>query len=269
MPTHFPERPISWALDRKVHAIWSRDPSRKAIVFIHGYGGNAITTWSDFHVLLPDEPKSARYDLIFYDYDGLRTNTIASAAIFRKFLDFLFGKPAGVINTSLPASAARDVNFGYDEVLLVAHSLGAVICRWALLQARDSSSAWPAKTRLILFAPAHMGASVMKLAGAVLTGLPGLLLGIIRFKSPLIDELDVNSEALKALRTDTLKALSDGKSSYLTAKTVIQGEYDNIVQTLKFCNDPPPIPFSGKNHITVCKPNESFLDPLLEVVKLL
>src|SRR4029077_16352823 len=57
-----------------------------------------------------------------------------------------------------------------DRVLFVAHSLGAVVLRRALLDcyldaARYDDAHWSRHSSLILFAPAHSGANVLRLIG--------------------------------------------------------------------------------------------------------
>lgn len=92
MQTHLALRPLTGTQrpDKDVHVLFATKPNRKAIVFVHGFSGHAINTWSDFHVLLPECPKCGYYDMYFYGYDGLRAEMNASAAIFCTFLDRMF-----------------------------------------------------------------------------------------------------------------------------------------------------------------------------------
>jgi len=60
--------------------------------------------------------------------------TVAGASIFLEFLESLFINTADIINSALPAVAHRSQEFKYSEVV-IAHSLGAVITRWALMMA--------------------------------------------------------------------------------------------------------------------------------------
>ena len=137
MQTHLAARPLKGTQkpDKDVRVLFAAQPSSKAILFIHGYGGDVITTWSDFHDLLLGCAKCSGQDLFFYGYDGLRADMNASAAIFRTFLDRLFGKTASILADNLPLSASRPSTFRYDELVIAAHSLGAVISRRALLDA--------------------------------------------------------------------------------------------------------------------------------------
>ena len=162
MQTHHPQRALKGR--DYVQILFAANPGRKAIIFIHGYGGDAVSTWSAFDRILPTRKEIEGYDVMFYGYDGLRAELVASSTLFQGFLDWVFNVRAATLNESLPSSAPRNNDFGYDETILVAHSLGAVIARWALLQATDQQKKWAPRVKLILFAPAHMGANVIKLA---------------------------------------------------------------------------------------------------------
>lgn len=250
--------------DRDVKVLFADQAIRKAILFIHGFSGDAIKTWSDFHELLPGCPKCTGRDLFFYGYDGLRAEMNASASLFRAFLDRLLGATKMFLAENLPPSIQRVNEFGYDELVIVAHSLGAVISRRALLDATRIKSDWVGKIKLVLYAPAHKGAKVADLALEVVSSFPFLkLFGIgARFESPLIDELKPESRSLKLLLEDTEKATKDGINAHLIASRVVIAEYEKIVQNETFCDDPPPDTIPESTHTTVCKPNKNFLQPL-------
>ena len=262
---HYPERPLHLSEDRErnsTSAIWSRTPNRQAVIFVHGYGGNAIATWTEFHKLLPQSPGFEQYDLIFYGHNGLYATTNASAILFYQFLDQLFSHPPSIINASLPFLAARPANFEYERFVIVAHSLGAVICRWALLYAHEKGADWLNKTGMVFFAPAHMGAKVVQLVQEAAIGTFGILAAYWRFKSPLIDELKEGSALLQTLRERTVHAIQTGYSPYLVAKQVVIAEKDRIVSNLPFPFDPPALTLPGTSHCSVCKPHINFLDPI-------
>lgn len=245
------ERPYS-----DVKAMLSTNPNRKALLFIHGYSGDAINTWSEFHELLPECPKCESRDMYFYGYDGLRADLLASAAIFREFLNKLFNSIGTVLEETLPISARRQANFGYDELVIVAHSLGAVIARRALVDATKIGLPWAKKIKLVLYAPAHIGARVVDLAleAASSFRFVGLFGFGVRFQSPLIDQLRPGSQSLSQLLEDTRLAIRDGANEHLIARMVVIAEYERIVSNQTFCNDPAPIAIPDTDHISVCKP---------------
>ena len=250
--------------DKDVQVLFATQPDRKALLFIHGFSGNAIETWADFHELLPLCHKCCHRDLFFYGYDGLRADMNASAAIFCDFLDRFFSNTRQLLSDNLPTSGQRPSDFQYDELVIVGHSLGAVILRRGLLNATKANLQWVAKTKMVLYAPAHMGAKVADLALEAASSFPFIrLFGIgARFESPLIDQLKPNSVQLTALLKDTNEATKDGKNPHLLAKKVIIAEYEKIVENEIFGLDPPPKAIYNTNHKSVCKPRSDFLEPL-------
>lgn len=208
MQTHLKDRSLKEHPD--VRAFFSVVPNRKAMIFIHGFGGDPLATWANFHTLLPIKPEFSAHDVFFYGYDGLWAELISSATIFECFLNTMLTNPLPVINNNLPASGKRDSSFSYDHVLLVGHSLGAVIARWALLPSKPEKKDWEGKVSLVLFAPAHKGADVPRLALEATEGFKFLKLFVsfLNFKSPLIGQLTKGSDELKFLESETLKALS-------------------------------------------------------------
>src|SRR5690242_687608 len=122
MQTHCQERTLGAGYD-EVHAVLSVQPTRKAMVFVHGYGGDPLETWAAFDTLLPQEQKCGSADLFFYGYDGLYSELVASAGLFGNFLNDLMTRPAALINPVVPAAVTRPNDFQFDQVVLVAHSL--------------------------------------------------------------------------------------------------------------------------------------------------
>jgi pimeloyl-ACP methyl ester carboxylesterase len=266
MQTHLKLRRLNRATkpDSDVQVLFAANPGRKAILFIHGFGGNPISTWARFHEILPSLNEMADTDLYFYGYDGLRADLVASAGIFRDFLGRLFGEAAALANESLPAGIRRPHDFGYNGLVIAAHSLGAVISRWALLDATDAGMAWARRTKLVLFAPAHMGANVAGLAIEALEGFPGLRLfsAFARFASPLIDQLKKDSDHLKRLREETQRLLADPANRHLSPALVVIAQYEKIVENLPFPGDPLARSIPDASHTSICKPQAGFTTPV-------
>jgi pimeloyl-ACP methyl ester carboxylesterase len=279
---HYPEtflEPLAPGVDPKsTSAMLARDPGGKAVIFIHGYGGNAITTWGAFNTLLPLEEKAKDYDFIFYGYDGIRNNTFPSAQIVYQFLDQLFNQPLGILNPHLSLSGKRTAGFTYNKVILAAHSLGTVLVRWTLLTAHetDKNHPWANKISTILYAPAHMGASVDELALQLAAG-KDFISAIFhklhiagQFFSPLIAELKANSPMLLQLQQHTAQAIKDG-CGFAIPQKVILAEKDRIVDNIPFVGDPLNryVTIPGSTHTSVCKPSRDFLEPFDYLTKIL
>ena len=98
--THFIERSIPYDGD-KLRGFLSVRPSGKAVLFIHGYGGDAISTWADFDRLSIKRPEFVGHDLLFYEYDGVESELRASCNLCDDLLTWLFEGPVSSINSSL------------------------------------------------------------------------------------------------------------------------------------------------------------------------
>jgi|ERR1700722_695535 hypothetical protein len=98
---------------------------------------------------------------------------------------------------------------------------------------------------VVLFAPAHRGASVVDLALEFTTGMAFIkyFVGIAQFQSPLVNQLKSGSDELCELLADTKKARRNGANPHLRAQQVVFAEYEKIVKNLRFADDPPQTRF--------------------------
>jgi hypothetical protein len=151
-------------------------------------------------------------------------------------------------------------DFTYAKVVLLAHSLGAIVVRRALLEAVSKNRPWARKIDLILFAPAHLGANVLNLIAQthVLSGLLGFAL---RYRYQTLTDLEPQSQTLAQLAAETRAALGSGPNAFLTARLVCFGDGDKVVDPNRFVQDPDPDILLGKNHCDVCKPGFAFKQP--------
>jgi pimeloyl-ACP methyl ester carboxylesterase len=266
-------------IGKGTRAHWAREPADKLIIFVHGFGGSSTGTWPVFPQLLPTISSIKHVDFIFYGYDGLWHAANNSAVDFFRFLAGFLDDPANTINPTLPARETPRQAFEYDRILLVAHSLGAIICRRALLRAHrrryehSDVLRWLDRVRLLLFAPAHCGAYVAAIASAFLTRRSWFLIpwgDYTRYKSPLLTELMPESGLIEKLLKDTDIAFSSlppgASSSYLIATRVIWAGDELVVVNEDFYKDPLADKFDDKNHFQVCKPSSEQDEILLSVV---
>jgi len=266
---HLNHLPMRWLMsphrpDKDVAVIPAVEPSGKAVLFIHGYGGSPTATWNDFHSLLPRQKNLAGADLYFYGYDGIRAELLASSSLFRNFLD-------RTLATTSPHQFGRTKATTYDTLIIVCHSLGAVVARRALIDATRMKLQWVGKVRLTMFAPAHMGARIVALVkemSAPIRYLP-IVLFAIQFRSPLIEQLDPKSEELAALKRDIRQLTKNNQNPHLRPRSVLIAEYERIVSNSSFPGDPPATALAGHDHFSVCKPRLDFLDPIETVVNCL
>jgi pimeloyl-ACP methyl ester carboxylesterase len=182
-------------------------PSGVAVVFVHGFGGGATDTWDEFADMLPQRPECAGHDLLFYGYDSLTRQAPISAALFRDFLHLVATDPfTGVMAPSLRVDRNLTPSFRYHRIVIVAHSLGAVVVREALVQAAQDPlmRPWLSRVQLALFAPAHSGAKITELAEEALGFVKLTLLRIAaNAYAQVLADLKQNSPTLKRLEAET------------------------------------------------------------------
>jgi hypothetical protein len=136
---HFPLRPLvratsaPWGVASK--AMLAMDPaSRRACVFVHGWTGDALETWQGFPGLIRDSVRAEGTDFFFWGYESVKPTAMFSAALLREFLEALLDLPVrSVINPSLFGARTRDEGFRYEQLVICAHSMGAVVSRRAIL----------------------------------------------------------------------------------------------------------------------------------------
>jgi pimeloyl-ACP methyl ester carboxylesterase len=283
---HLPAWRLSWANDggwmtRGEALLSATSGANAAVVFVHGWGGDAGGTWEDFQGNFRVLSEARTTDALFWGYPS-RTPTVAfCAAKFREFLADLLDAPApSILNPSLPPGAPpRDDGFRYSQITLCAHSMGAVIARRAMIDLeREGKLGDPRPIiRLLLFAPAHKGSNLplMLASGFGLERLlPATLVGnFLRLYFRSLNDLAVGSDTLRRLEEDcrALRVSLENKGEdvgHLEA-LVLHAENDHVVEQEPFDDDPPFTAVMKQNHRSICKPDDSYREPLEVLRKLL
>src|SRR5205085_7121895 len=91
----------------------------------------------------------------------------------------------------------RDTIVNYEQILFIGHSLGAVIIRRTLLDAKKDDCPWLKHCKIILFAPAHRGAYIHRL---VIEGMPNsfkLIGSIAKYIFQSLNDLEESSSTIK------------------------------------------------------------------------
>jgi pimeloyl-ACP methyl ester carboxylesterase len=255
----------------RAKAVWAAPPSGEVVIFVHGFGGNAISTWRQFIEFWP--MGRAGCDLVFYGYDSLYPQVGYSAAELREFLEQFLAAPANWINPTVAHintslwNCTRSDDFQYKRIIIVAYSLGAVIARRALLDAGEKELKWISRTRLVLFAPAHKGAKISKLFFGALTGVPfsAPLVSLVKLGFRSLEGLDEKSAELEKLEEDTLSAIvkrGNRDLEPLKAAAVVFPKGDLTVIQVRFAKDSPEITFPNCGHVDCCKPRPDFWRPI-------
>ncbi len=243
-------------------AYYCAAPPKSLVIFVHGFKGASLTTWNDFPAILSKQNSFANSDLLFYGYESLKAQAFDQAMGFFKFLKK---------NCNPPDLEERTAPTEYNKIVIVAHSLGAVVCRYALLEAINQDCGWRSKCKLVLFAPAHNGARLQNL---VMLGIPGFYKAvgsIVMGFWPVIDDLRPESPVITRLQKETMTYQGTQEEQLLKA-SVLHAKGDKVVHNLPFCFDKfceeSPVP--QKSHTSICKPvNNSYLSPISIVAQYL
>jgi hypothetical protein len=221
--------------------------------------------------MLQGQPGVSDYDLIFYEYDSLGQQLGDMAFPLMGFLRTLCTDASRIVNRGLSPAEHRPPAFAYKQLLIVGHSLGAVVIRRALLNAHGNKEAWVSQSRFILFAPADCGAFSAPLVSEALSGVPVGSIGAAALKQtfPVLVALEPGSDDLEHLLDDTIKATSGGSAAYLRAERVLFAEHENVTKKQKFLLDEWADAIAGTTHTSVCKPDISRPDSVTYVVGLL
>ena len=243
--------PTRLTFGKECWAYYSIQPADSAVVFVHGLQGHATGTWMQFQSLLQNEAKCVRKDLFFFGYHSLRRSSRSSASSLLQLLQVLSDRVE-----ELDGWPVRPNEVEYKRILVVAHSLGAIVSRRAFLMAWDNRFNWTGKLKLMLYAPAHLG-------GRPLNIIPKRLKRGMEFLFPTLEELLDDSKTIRSLQSDTTRALRKKGSQFLKAVKVVHGQRDNIISEAgaTFCADAPSV-WIDADHFQVCKPTNSFLPPL-------
>jgi pimeloyl-ACP methyl ester carboxylesterase len=280
---HYPQSDLRWAGDQgwmpKSQVLLSRHRPLSGIIFVHGWGGSSGSTWEEFPEALGTMPETAKSDAFLIEYPTLTETVAFCASQFRRFVFDVIRDPVErVVNPSLPLSApTRDPMDRYERVLIVAHSMGAVVARRALLDSGERAT--PAarltddefqKIRMLFFAPAHRGSQIPLLIGSGLglDNLPGAKMvgAILKVWMRSLRDLEEESPALKKLAADALEEVRRRESRNaptddLRAK-VYHARGDKVVVQEDFDLDYPFEPVMERNHRTICKPFRAYRTPI-------
>ena len=166
----------NWFKRRPTQATHEQEPDtlrgrKKLVLFIHGIGGDAVSTWDKFPELIrADAEIAARYDVASAGYDtglvGLHPSLAACARFLKTEIDNRY----------------KD----HSDIALIAHSQGGLIARRYIAERLNSHQ--PLRvSRLLTFATPHHGSGHATLLKRVLGA------------SQQVEDLDPNSDFLREL----------------------------------------------------------------------
>lgn len=233
---HLP--PLYLSYGKKSVAYFSNKVSKTLLVFTHGFNGDAIDTWKGFFEIAAKDRAFSNSDFLFYGYATFDMQAYPHSIQFTRNLnDFI-------------NSYKKD----YESIIIVAHSLGAIISRYGVINAIEKKYDWSKTVKLYFFAPAHTGATIQNLIFLGLPSFTKLLGSLILFKYPIVNDLKPESPCLNDLKSNVQRYQSTKFEKNLKA-IILQAQNDKIVHNSIFCYDEnsekSPV---KKTHTSICKP---------------
>lgn len=243
------------------------------LVFVHGFNGTAVGSWNNFSSFLCQYGKLGQTDMVFYGYNSLERGR-GAGGFSSDFLTFLKEEIEKRSNRSRLDQKVRERRLeqrNYEKITIVAHSLGAIVVRKALLGAKADNVTWLSKIQMMLFAPAHLGAKIEKLIFGILdiVMVTRILGGITKHNWPVLSDLERESDLLKKLETMSLYYLNKGEGDFTKARMVVHSYKDGIVTNDRFCEDPQQIDIKNSTHKSVCKPTDNYDQPVNYLISLI
>ena len=229
---------------------WVKNNEQKnLILFVHGLTGG-METWEydqdiSFPKLLSQEESLDTFDFACFNYFTTFTNSYGKAKSWfvRKF------KEKGAAKTNLPIKEIGEllkteieVQFcDYDNIIIIAHSMGGLISRSMILKQLEESS-FTKVTGFISLAVPHQGAIIANSLGQLFS------------KNLQVKDLSVFSDAIDDISRGWIHAPNKPRSKYIYAT------HDKIVDKRSALSlDCLSIDSKAVNedHTSICKPKAS------------
>ena len=252
-----------------------------AMVFVHGFGGDACETWNYFHLIIDEHKWNSLFaatDLFFFQYSSVWERIHSSTDRLLKFLDKVVFQPDPrhftvvldplLVDEDLKPSSpesntvsALPADRHYRRVILVGHSEGGVVIRNGVDKKANGNSPL-LRSHLCLFAPAIGGYAPAGLLGT-LANSPffGRVVDAVLKAAPAYQDLS-GYDLLKKLRQKTERNARD-KSNFAFRADILWGRKDYVVNPDKYEDDEED--FEDCSHTKICKPDSAYPVPLERV----
>jgi hypothetical protein len=266
---------------RRTYALLSTHPeTTRAVIFVHGFMGDAVETWVDFHGKIDQWTRDdwwEKSDLFFYSYPSVKQSTAVTADHLFRWVRRIFPNPNPLwfkLDTNdVPKELyegeydihVRPEPIGYIELVLVGHSEGGLVLRRVIINAVKNRTMGQPLTdaKLRLFAPALFGAMPTGFFGLILqTNLLGKLARMFLHRGAAYQEMKQDSKILEAIRDDTEKFAEEHPKMLSLRALILWGEEEDIVQQGEYRCDISWDRLPNHDHVSICKPKNDFITPL-------
>ncbi len=265
------DKAIPWMANNSYALLTEEPVATRAAIFIHGFWGHPFATWARVQDFIATDDRWKGTDAYFLGYDTVRDDIMLSARCLERAICTIFPQPPeALLKHRLPTRTQ------YEQLVFVAHSLGGIVLRTALLELikkddairRSTATGSPpteyaraCDAEVVLFAPAQGG---IRLAG--LKGLARHTLGLRALVdmfsglSPSLQEMEPGSPTLQALREYTDYYADRYPDLQGMRARIVWAHRDTVVVSLPFRHDISHV-LRFTDHSDVCKPYRGFEAP--------
>lgn len=236
-------------------------PLKRLVVFVHGFGGQSVGTWANFH--RPASGTDAQWwreaDLLFVGYNSLKDSVVGVAQRLRSMLPHFYPVPfqsPHLIRIAEPTPT-------YTELVVLGHSLGGLIVRRAIC---DSVQHWQQCGEPDNDRPPLIDAHVRLFSPAIGGFRPGGALGMAKAagtlrlfeifirKASAYTDLQRGSDVLTTTRSRTENLARQRSELSALFPLIVWASPDNVVVEERYDTDIVDTAWDNTTHSSVCKP---------------
>lgn len=248
----------------------SHGTCKRLVVFVHGFGGKATSTWDDFRSSGNVSSWWRDADLLFIGYDSTKDNITAVANRIRRNFPRFYPTPFQPAMVVGGVQARDDIIAPYTELIILGHSLGGLVARRVMadaaeawIQDEDKSSVRPAvlDARLRLFSPASAGFRAAGLLGLLKASPFWPAVNMYLRESSAYTDLQPGSITLVDTRRRTEKLAVISSDMCALRAQIIWANPDEVVIAERYDTDRVDESVDGTSHISICKPDAQYSAP--------
>lgn len=251
-------------------AMVSKFRPRRLVVFVHGWRGNASTTWGDFVAPPPDRLWWSEADLLFVEYDSVNEHVTAASDRLRAKLEDFYPVPHLDMLVRDGIQVRNDITTPYEELILVGHSLGGLVLRRAMVDSLDEwrMAGYPVATRpsildgsLRFFSPASAGFSPSGALGALNSAPMWWVVEMFLNHGSGYKDLQPGGSIIVNTRRRTEAYSHSAEHRRSVAANILWANPEKVVATERYDTDILTRTADGTSHRSVYKPSTGYSIP--------